>query len=37
MVKVKELLKEPNFFDFRNVYKRDNMQQQGFKYVGVGQ
>ena len=37
MAKVKELLKEPNFFDFRNVYKRDNMEKQGFKYVGVGQ
>ena len=37
MAKVKKMLKEPNFFDFRNVYKRENMEKQGFKYVGVGQ
>ena len=37
LAKVKELLRAPNFFDFRNVYTRERMEQQGFKYVGVGQ
>jgi UDPglucose 6-dehydrogenase len=37
LAKVKELLKAPNFFDFRNVYKKEQMEQLGFCYVGVGQ
>lgn len=35
--KVKTLLKEPYFFDLRNIYKRDFMEEQGFYYFGVGQ
>ncbi len=35
--KVKELLKEPYFFDFRNIYERSAMESYGFKYSGVGQ
>ena len=35
--RIKTLLKEPYFFDFRNIYKRDTMEKQGFRYIGVGQ
>jgi UDPglucose 6-dehydrogenase len=35
--RVKELLKQPYFFDFRNIYRRPAMEEQGFKYFGVGQ
>ncbi|MCX7842201.1 MAG: UDP-glucose/GDP-mannose dehydrogenase family protein [Clostridia bacterium] len=35
--KIKSLLKQPNFFDFRNIYKRGYMEQYGFNYEGVGQ
>ena len=35
--KVKSLLKQPYFFDLRNIYRRDSMEKQGFKYFGVGQ
>lgn len=35
--RVKELLKQHYFFDFRNIYKREAMEKQGFKYFGVGQ
>jgi UDPglucose 6-dehydrogenase len=35
--RVKEMLKEPYFFDFRNIYKRAAMEGYGFKYMGVGQ
>lgn len=37
LAKVKQLLKQPYFFDFRNIYKRAAMEKQGFKYFGVGQ
>lgn len=35
--RVKELLKQPYFFDLRNIYKRDVMEKRGFIYFGVGQ
>ncbi len=35
--RVKQLLAEPYFFDLRNVYKRSDMEQNGFKYFAVGQ
>lgn len=35
--KVKEKLKAPNFFDFRNIYSRKSMENQGFNYIAVGQ
>jgi UDPglucose 6-dehydrogenase len=34
--KVKMLLKQPYFFDFRNIYKRLGMEEKGFIYTGVG-
>ncbi len=34
---MKKLLKEPYFFDLRNIYKRSAMEKEGFKYFGVGQ
>ena len=34
--KVKELLKQPIFFDFRNVYKKDEIKEYGLNYIGVG-
>jgi UDPglucose 6-dehydrogenase len=37
LAKVKELLKAPHFFDFRNVYKRERMEKIGFHYVAVEQ
>ncbi len=35
--RVKKLLKSPNFFDLRNVYKRADLEERGFRYFGVGQ
>lgn len=35
--RVKKLLKEPYFFDLRNIYKREMMEEAGFYYFGVGQ
>ncbi|NLL71742.1 MAG: UDP-glucose/GDP-mannose dehydrogenase family protein, partial [Epulopiscium sp.] len=35
--RVKSLLKQPYFFDFRNLYKKDAMEEKGFKYFGTGQ
>jgi UDPglucose 6-dehydrogenase len=37
MERVKRLLKSPNFFDLRNVYKRREMEAKGFRYFAVGQ
>lgn len=37
MDRVKKLLKQPNFFDLRNIYTRDDIEKQGFNYFGVGQ
>ena len=37
MDRVKKLLKSPNFFDLRNVYKRPEMEAKGFRYFAVGQ
>jgi UDPglucose 6-dehydrogenase len=37
MDKVKSLMKANNFFDLRNVYKRADMEQAGFRYFAVGQ
>lgn len=37
MNRVKKLLKQPYFFDLRNIYKRNVMEMQGFNYIGVGQ
>ena len=36
--KVKSLLKQPYFFfDLKNIYRREAMEKQGFKYFGIGQ
>jgi UDPglucose 6-dehydrogenase len=34
--RVKELLKSSCFFDLRNIYRRDIIEEAGFTYVGVG-
>lgn len=34
--RIKQLLKEPYFFDFRNIYEPDKMQELGFIYCSVG-
>ena len=34
--KVKDLMKSPVVFDGRNIYDRDAMARQGFKYYGIG-
>lgn len=34
--RVKKLLRRPFFFDLRNVYKRDEVESQGFTYFAVG-
>lgn len=35
--RIKTELKEALFFDLRNIYKRKYVEEQGFKYIGVGQ
>ena len=35
--RVKQLLKTPVFFDFRNIYKRADIEKKGFAYFAVGQ
>lgn len=37
LIRVMNELKEPYFFDLRNIYKRNVMEQQGFRYYAVGQ
>jgi len=34
--RVKDLLAEPVFFDLRNVYEPDEVEQYGIDYIGVG-
>ena len=34
--KLYEIMKAPIFFDFRNMFERDCIEQRGFRYVGVG-
>ena len=36
LVKIKTLLKSPNFFDFRNIYEPEKMKRLGFNYFCVG-
>lgn len=35
--RIKMDLRQPYFFDFRNIYKRQVMEKLGFRYFGVGQ
>jgi UDPglucose 6-dehydrogenase len=35
--RVKSLLANPCFFDFRNLYKRNDLEQRGFRYFATGQ
>jgi UDPglucose 6-dehydrogenase len=37
LARVKSHLKSPNFFDLRNIYKRQELEARGFTYFGVGQ
>lgn len=37
LYKVKQSLKEPFFFDLRNIYNKNDMIEMGFWYYGVGQ
>lgn len=34
--KISRLMAQKKFFDFRNIYKRNEIESQGFKYIGVG-
>jgi len=36
LLRVKMLLRQPNFFDLRNVYNRPMLEELGFNYMGVG-
>lgn len=36
LVKIKSFMKGNAFFDFRNIYKPDEVEAQGFVYVGIG-
>ena len=36
LLKIKTLLKTPNFFDLRNIYEPEKMKRLGFKYFCVG-
>jgi len=31
-----KIMKEPYFFDFRNMFERDDIEQKGFHYFGIG-
>ena len=35
--RVKKDLKQSYFFDLRNIYEREMLEQRGFKYIAVGQ
>ncbi len=35
--RVKSLLKSPVLFDLRNIYRRHEVEEKGFRYFGVGQ
>lgn len=37
LARIKKSLKQPYFFDFRNIYRKEYIEKQGFKYFGVGQ
>jgi UDPglucose 6-dehydrogenase len=37
LVRVKSLLKSPILFDLRNIYRRHEVEERGFRYFGVGQ
>ncbi|MCR4436301.1 MAG: UDP-glucose/GDP-mannose dehydrogenase family protein [Clostridiales bacterium] len=34
--RIKKMMRDPNFFDLRNVYEPENMKALGFYYEGVG-
>lgn len=34
--RIKELMREPYILDGKNIYDRDELEQRGFKYEGVG-
>ena len=34
--KIKEILKEPNIIDGKNIYNPEKMKKMGFNYVGIG-
>lgn len=34
--KIKSLLKQPNIVDGRNIYSPDEMEKEGFNYIGIG-
>lgn len=36
LAKIKSLMKGNAFFDFRNIYKRDEIEAQGLVYIGIG-
>ncbi len=36
LAKVYEIMKSPVFFDFRNMFERKYIEQNGFAYVGIG-
>ena len=36
LLKAKELLASPHFFDLRNIYKADEVLSAGFRYYGIG-
>lgn len=35
--RVRQLLRQPYFFDLRNIYRREAMEKLGFIYYGIGQ
>ena len=34
--KIKEMLKEPNIIDGKNIYNPEEMKKMGFNYIGIG-
>ncbi len=36
LIRIKNILKEPNFIDLRNIYEPEKMRRIGFNYVNIG-
>jgi UDPglucose 6-dehydrogenase len=36
MPRLKEVMREPNIVDLRNIYEPETMRAEGFNYLGMG-
>lgn len=37
LIQIYEVIRNKKFFDFRNIYKRKEVESVGFEYIGIGQ